>query len=85
MINLQPYTNPRYFIILFIALLPLIIGLYNGKRYKNYEAFISFLFLFLMFSGSEWIQGVQIIGYVIFQFLITFLYQKYLKKREEQY
>ncbi|MCT7690350.1 MAG: D-alanyl-lipoteichoic acid biosynthesis protein DltB, partial [Lactobacillus crispatus] len=36
MINLQPYTNPRYFIILFIALLPLIIGLYNGKRYKNY-------------------------------------------------
>lgn len=80
MINLQPYTNPLYFIILFIALLPLIIGLYNGKRYKNYEAFISFLFLFLMFSGSEWIQGVQIIGYVIFQFLITFLYQKYLKK-----
>ena len=26
MINIQPYSNPRYFVILFIALLPLIKG-----------------------------------------------------------
>ncbi len=39
MINIQPYSNPRYFVILFIALLPLIIGLYHGRRFKTYEAF----------------------------------------------
>lgn len=78
MINIQPYSNPRYFVILFIALLPLIIGLYHGRRFKTYEAFVSLLFLFLMFDGKNWIQGVQLIGYIIFQFLVTFAYKKYV-------
>ena len=78
MINIQPYSNPRYFVILFIALLPLIIGLYHGRRFKTYEAFVSLLFLFLMFNGKDWIQGVQLIGYVIFKFIVTFDYQKYV-------
>ena len=78
MINIQPYSNPRYFVILFIALLPLIIGLYHGRRFKTYEAFVSLLFLFLMFNGKDWLQGVQLIGYIIFQFIVTFAYQKYV-------
>ena len=53
MINIQPYSNPRYFVILFIALLPLIIGLYHGRRFKTYEAFVSLLFLFLMFKMTD--------------------------------
>lgn len=77
MINLQPYTNPRYFLIILVALLPLIIGLYFGKRFKVYEAIFSLVFLFLMFDGKDAIQGWQLIGYVIFQFIITFAYQKY--------
>lgn len=32
MLNLQPYADPQYFIILLLALLPLAIGLYFGKR-----------------------------------------------------
>lgn len=77
MINLQPYTNPRYFLIILVALLPLIVGLYFGKRFKFYEAIFSLVFLFLMFDGKDTIQGWQLIGYVIFQFIITFAYQKY--------
>jgi len=78
-INLQPYTNPRYFIIILVALLPLIIGLYYGKRFKTYEALFSLVFLFLMFDGKDWIQGVQLIAYIVFQFVLTFAYQKYIK------
>ena len=74
MINLQPYSNPRYFVILFVALLPLIIGLYFGRRFKIYEALVSLLFLFLMFDGQDAIQGYQLIGYIIFQFLLTPIY-----------
>ena len=59
MINMQPYSNPRYFVILFVALLPLIIGLYFGRRFKIYEALVSLLFLVLMFDGSDAIQGYQ--------------------------
>ena len=57
MINLQPYTNPRYFLIILVALLPLIIGLYFGKRFKVYEAIFSLVFLFLMFDGKDASQG----------------------------
>lgn len=78
MINIQPYSNPRYFVILFIALLPLIIGLYHGRRFKTYEAFVSLLFLFLMFNGKDWLQGVQLIGYIIFQFIVTLLIKNML-------
>nr|WP_245328756.1 D-alanyl-lipoteichoic acid biosynthesis protein DltB [Lactobacillus colini] len=76
---MQPYSNPRYFIILFIALLPLIIGLYFGRRFKIYEAIISLLFLFLMFDGKDAIQGYQLIGYIVFQFILTFAYERYIR------
>ncbi|MCI1884038.1 MAG: D-alanyl-lipoteichoic acid biosynthesis protein DltB [Lactobacillus sp.] len=79
MINLQPYANPRYFVILLIALLPLMIGLYYGHRFKWYEALVSLIFLVLIFDGSKWQQGVNLILYIVYQFLVTFGYQKYLK------
>lgn len=84
MINLQPYSNPRYFLILFVALLPLIIGLYFGRRFKIYEAIVSLLFLFLMFDGKDAIQGYQLIGYIIFQFILTFAYEKYIRSGKNQ-
>lgn len=84
MINLQPYSSPRYFIILFVALLPLIIGLYHGRRFKIYEAVVSLVFLFLMFDGKDAIQGYQLIGYIIFQFILTFAYEKYIRSGKNQ-
>lgn len=80
MINLQPYENPQYFVYLLIALLPLIIGLYFGKRYKWYEALVSLAFIFLIFDADKWQQGVTLICYIVYQFLVTFAYQHYRKK-----
>lgn len=42
--NLQPYANPNYFLILGAALIPLVIGLLNGKRWHVYETLVSLLF-----------------------------------------
>ena len=60
-INLQPYSNPQYFIYLMIALIPIIIGLYYGHRLKTYEAIFSIVFLFLIFDGVHCEQG----GYLL--------------------
>jgi D-alanyl-lipoteichoic acid biosynthesis protein dltB len=79
LINLQPYSNPQYFILLIGLLLPLIIGLYFGRRFKVYEAIFSIVFLVLTFGGDKWQQGVTLLGYIIYQFLVTFGFQKYVK------
>ena len=76
-INLQPYSNPQYFVYLMIALIPIIIGLYNGRRLKIYEAIFSIVFLFLIFDGSHWQQGVNLILWLIYEFALTFAYQYY--------
>ncbi|MBN7276827.1 D-alanyl-lipoteichoic acid biosynthesis protein DltB [Lactobacillus acetotolerans] len=78
-INLQPYSNPQYFIYLMIALIPMMIGLYHGHRFKTYEAIFSLVFLFLIFDGVKWHQGVNLIIYLIIEFAITFCYLHYRK------
>ena len=80
-INLQPYSNPQYFIYLMIALIPMILGLYFGKRLKIYEAIFSLVFLFLIFDGSHWQQGVNLILYLVFELLLTFAYQRYRTRK----
>lgn len=83
MINLQPYSNPHYFVILLVPLIPLIIGLYYGHRFKWYEAIYSIFFLVLTFGGGLWQEGVQLIGYIIYQFIVTFAYQIYRQKTKK--
>lgn len=65
MINLQPYQNPTYFVLLAAALLPLAIGLLYGKRFKVYEMIVSFAFLLLTFGGVKLNEGLALLGYVI--------------------
>ncbi|KRL63002.1 DLTB protein [Lactobacillus psittaci DSM 15354] len=62
-----------------LLLLPLIIGLYFGRRFKTYEAIFSIVFLVLTFGGDKWVQGVTLLGYIVYQFLVTFAFQKYVK------
>ncbi|MDN5954695.1 MAG: D-alanyl-lipoteichoic acid biosynthesis protein DltB, partial [Loigolactobacillus coryniformis] len=83
MINLQPYSNPMYFVWLLVSLLPLMIGLYFGKRFVAYQTIISGIFLLLIFGGSKWQQGLALIGYIIFQFIVVDGYVRY-KKRANQ-
>lgn len=81
MINLQPYSNPQYFIYVFVALIPLIIGLYFGKRFKVYEIIFSLAFLFLIFDGSHWQGGVNLLVYLIYETILTFSYLHYRTKK----
>ncbi|BDR58125.1 D-alanyl-lipoteichoic acid biosynthesis protein DltB [Xylocopilactobacillus apicola] len=83
MIYFQPYENPSYFIVLFIALIPIIILILNGRRSRIYEAIISLFFLFLTFGGPSWHQGVALIIYTIYETVITFAYSSYRKKCNE--
>ncbi len=79
MINLQPYSNPIYFVWLAVALLPLMVGLYFGKRFVVYQTIISGIFLLLIFGGSKWQQGLALIGYIIYQFTVVGGYAAYKK------
>lgn len=78
-INLQPYGNPQYFIYLIIGLLPMIVSLYYGHRLKTYEVIFSLVFLFLIFDGTKWQQGVSLLIYLVFELLLTYGYLHYRK------
>ncbi|CAM3081381.1 D-alanyl-lipoteichoic acid biosynthesis protein DltB [Leuconostoc rapi] len=80
MLNLQPYADPKYFVILLLALLPVAIGLYFGKRLNWYEVVVSLVFIFLMFDGKKYHEGVALVGYMIWQWLLVWAYTLYRKK-----
>ncbi|MDN6043203.1 MAG: D-alanyl-lipoteichoic acid biosynthesis protein DltB, partial [Lactobacillus sp.] len=65
--NISAYGTPSYFIYLLIAILPLAIGLYFGKRFQCYEALLSFAFLSLMFDGASSVQGISLLIYLVYQ------------------
>ncbi|MCH3921630.1 D-alanyl-lipoteichoic acid biosynthesis protein DltB [Limosilactobacillus sp.] len=75
--NFSAYGTPVYFIYLILAILPLGIGLYFGKRFGWYEALISFIFIFLMFDGASWRQGISLIAYVIWETCLVMYYHHY--------
>ncbi|ADG41222.1 MULTISPECIES: D-alanyl-lipoteichoic acid biosynthesis protein DltB [Leuconostoc] len=80
MLNLQPYADPKYFVILLLALLPIAIGLYFGKRLNWYEVVVSLVFIFLMFDGEKYHEGFALVGYMIWQWLLVWAYTLYRKK-----
>ena len=83
MINLQPYSDPQYFIYLLIALIPLAVGLWHSHRLKVYEVLVSLGFITLMFTGEKWTQGVALLGYLIWQVLVIFAYAHYRKTHNQ--
>ena len=85
MINIQPYQNPEYFILLVIGLLPIMIGLLYGRRFRTYETLISIAFLVLTFGGVKWHQGIALIGYVVFELLLIAWYFNYRQKHNKSW
>lgn len=65
--HMIPYAEPIYFFYLLLALCPLAIGLYFGKRVKWYEFCVTLLFLWMSFGGEQWHQGLALVGYVLWQ------------------
>ncbi|MFC4761112.1 D-alanyl-lipoteichoic acid biosynthesis protein DltB [Fructobacillus durionis] len=82
--NLQPYADPNYFVYLLLALVPLAIGLYFGKRFVAYEILVSLAFIFLIFDDKTHAgQGVALIIYSIWQFLLGWGYVRYRKEHNQ--
>lgn len=79
--NYTAYGTPSYFIYLLIAVLPMGISLYFGKRLAWYEAIVSFLFIFFMFDGSSASQMLSLIGYVVYQTILVMGYFHYRQKK----
>lgn len=79
--NFTAYGTPTYFIYLLVALLPLGIGLYFGKRFSWYEALVSFVFIFLMFDGQSYQQAFSLVAYIIYQTVIVISYFHYRQKQ----
>ena len=77
MIYLSPYENPFYFVILSVALLPMIIQLLRGKRPLWYQNVLTVFFLWMSFGGPSLRQGAALILYVAWQTLIVWLYFKH--------
>lgn len=72
--NMIPYAAPIYFGYLFTALIPVVIGLLMGKRFRLYEALLTILFLWISFAGEHWKQGLALIIYVVWQCLLVGAY-----------
>lgn len=79
--NLQPYADPTYFVYLLLALMPLAIGLYFGKRFVWYEILVSFAFIFLIFNSGRYIQqGIALLIYMIWETALVAWYTNYRQK-----
>lgn len=78
--NITPYNSPHYFIYLLLLLLPIMLGLWFGRRFKIYDAFATIVILIVTFFGGNMSQGLSLIAYVLFEMILTFSYIAYRKK-----
>ena len=78
--NITPYSSPTYFIYLLLLLLPIIIGLYNGKRYRIYETLATVVILITAFFGGNMSQGISLIAYIVFEMFLVLTYLRYRTK-----
>lgn len=82
--HMIPYASPGYFVYLIIALVPIIIGLlWKGKRLPIYQSLVTLLFLYMSFGGPDAKQGLALIGYVVYQSLLVWLYHRYRSKKNQ--
>ncbi|MFD1472307.1 D-alanyl-lipoteichoic acid biosynthesis protein DltB [Companilactobacillus mishanensis] len=75
--NITPYTSPTYFIYLLLFLLPIMIGLFYGKRFRVYETFATLVILVITFFGGNMSQGFSLIAYVLVEMIIVLGYLRY--------
>ncbi|AUJ32606.1 MAG: D-alanyl-lipoteichoic acid biosynthesis protein DltB [Liquorilactobacillus nagelii] len=78
--NLKVYGTPIYFIYLLLAITPLVISLYFGKRLVKYEVLVNIVFIYLMFDASSWPQLIALIAFLAWQTILVLIYFKYRKK-----
>ncbi|WP_057764911.1 D-alanyl-lipoteichoic acid biosynthesis protein DltB [Companilactobacillus tucceti] len=82
--NITPYSSPEYFVYLAVLLLPIMIGLWFGKRFKWYESIATLIILVITFFGDKSLQGISLIFYILFEMLIVFSYLKYRRNENNK-
>lgn len=83
--HLEPYGEPRYFVYLIAAVLPIFIGLFFKKRFAWYEALVSLAFIIFMLTGDSPAQLVALFFYVTWQFSWVFSYKWYRAKKDNKW
>lgn len=78
--NITPYSSPHYFIYLLLLLLPIIIGLWFGKRFRTYDFFATVVILITAFFGGNMSQGISLLCYVLLEIILVSIYLSYRKK-----
>ena len=78
---MQPYSTPFYFVILGLALIPIVIAQLLGKKLMWYQVVLTIAFLWLTFSGTVTIWAL--IGFGIFQTIIVKFYEWYRVKQNK--
>ncbi|MGG5358172.1 MULTISPECIES: D-alanyl-lipoteichoic acid biosynthesis protein DltB [unclassified Enterococcus] len=82
--HMIPYAEPFYFLLLAMALSPIVLSLLiRGKRLPLYQTAVTLFFLFISFGGTYWIQGVTLIAYILWQTALVWLYF-ILRQRKNQ-
>ena len=85
-LGMNPYSDPLYVLVLFVALIPVVVSMLAfGKRLQWYQLIISFIFLYITFSGPSARQGIALIGYVIFEAFLVGWYFYYRQKRNNSW
>lgn len=79
--NITPYSSPHYFIYLLLLLLPIMIGLWFGKRFKFYDFIATVVILIITFFGGNMSQGLSLIFYILYEMLLVFVYLSYRRKK----
>ncbi|MDR2834092.1 MAG: D-alanyl-lipoteichoic acid biosynthesis protein DltB [Streptococcaceae bacterium] len=80
---MQPYATPFYFLILGIALIPLIIAQSYKKKFLFYQLLLTIAFLYLTFGGTLSIYAL--IGFGVFQTSLVKFYSLYRKKNNHTF
>ncbi|MDR0690928.1 MAG: D-alanyl-lipoteichoic acid biosynthesis protein DltB, partial [Streptococcaceae bacterium] len=75
-----PYGSPFYFILLGIALTPIIIAQIFGRKVMVYQSLFTLLFLSLSFGGKNYHAGLALIFFGIYQLCLIKGYEWYQQK-----
>lgn len=78
-----PYGTILYFGVLVLFLIPIIVAGLLGKRLPIYNAFVTLVFLYFMFSASP-VQGATFIFFVFWQLALVRLYFHYRQEKKAE-
>ncbi|KRK76865.1 protein dltB [Companilactobacillus alimentarius DSM 20249] len=66
-----------------LLLLPIMIGLWFGKRLRIYDFIATVIILVITFFGGNMSQGISLIFYILYEMLLVFVYLSYRKKHND--